>query len=135
MKHALKNLNSIPFLFLTTLLLSFVLLQPLQAQPPHGKPPHGKPFGHWQQIAQDLSLSDEQTESFMSVLNSQHEKRREIMKAHRKEREEKPRAEMEALHQETISLLASVLSAEQLQQFEDEMEAHRKHRKMHKVMR
>lgn len=127
-----RSANSKVHLFhlLTILLLSISLIQPSQARPPKEIPSE-----HWQQLAQELALNEEQTESFLNVMSSQHEKRREIIEAHRMESKKKPREAMDALHQETISQLATVLTNEQLQQFEAEIEAHRKHRKMHGMMR
>lgn len=124
------NTKLYPFHLLALLVLSITFTQHSQARPPHGDPSE-----HWQQLAEELALSEEQTESFLNVLSSQHEKRREIIKAHKMESKKKPREAMDALHQETLSQLASVLTEEQLQQFEAEIDAHRKHRKMHGMMR
>ncbi len=70
-----------------------------------------------QMLIEKLSLTPEQVEPVQSILNEQIAKRKEIM--------QQMKSDMEAVHTETSQRLGQVLTAEQLQQFE-QLHAQRK---------
>ncbi len=71
---------------------------------------------HLEGLAHKLTLNEEQTTQFTALMQEQHEKRK---------------ASMEAFHQETKKLLSSILTEEQLTQFEKMRERHRMHPHKH----
>ena len=81
-----------------------------------------------EQMIHKLSLSDNQTEQFRSIMDEQHQKKRYIHKQYKESRETEREA-MDLLHQETIEKLSPVLTAEQLSSFETEVKKHRPKRR------
>lgn len=75
----------------------------------------------------DLALSDAQATQVKQILREQHDKKRALWDA-QGDRDSK-RAQMEALHQETKTRLATVLNEEQLAKFEAAHEARMQKRK------
>jgi len=63
-----------------------------------------------------VSISLDQQEEFLDIVNGQHEKRMDIHNQYR-ECHNQQRASMALLHEETLALLQSVLTSEQLVQF------------------
>ncbi len=63
-----------------------------------------------EKLIEKLALEPDQVETVETILNEQKNKRQEI--------KQKMKAEMESLHAETSQRLGEVLTAEQLQQFE-----------------
>jgi len=79
-----------------------------------------------QHLMEVLNVSQDQQTEFLDVLNGQHEKRMGIHNQYR-ESHNQERASMALLHEETLALLQSVLTSEQLVQF-TEM-AQRRHKR------
>lgn len=75
-------------------------------------------------LAQILILSEDQKHSFLEILEAQHSKREAIRESYRTSREAE-REEMKALHQDTLQQLQSVLTEDQITQF-DEIEKRRR---------
>ncbi len=69
-----------------------------------------------QHLIEVLNISQEQQTEFLEIINGQHGKRVEIHKQYR-ESHSQERTSMELLHEETVALLQSVLTNEQLLQF------------------
>jgi len=81
-----------------------------------------------ERMIEKLNLSDNQTEQFRSIMDEQHQKRKDIHEQHKASRETEREA-MESLHQETIERLSPVLTAEQLASFEEVVKKHRPNRR------
>jgi len=92
------------------------------AQAPEGE---GHKLGP-QHLIEVLNIGQDQQTEFLDVLNGQHEKRMDIHNQYR-ESHTQERASMALLHEETLALLQSVLTSEQLIQF-TEM-AQRRHKR------
>jgi hypothetical protein len=69
-------------------------------------------------LHQILILSADQKEIFVTILQEQHEKRENIRLSYRASRQAE-RAEMDALHQDTLVRLQSVLTEAQITQFDE----------------
>jgi hypothetical protein len=80
--------------------------QALAAGRGHGDPPR-------QRLTEALQLEPSQVGEVEQILQEQHEKHRALWEAQR----EQMRPQMQAIREETIERLRSVLSAEQLQKF------------------
>lgn len=63
-----------------------------------------------------LQVTADQQESFLAIMEAQHQKRMSLHEQYRGNREE-GRASMESLHEETLLLLQDVLTADQLATF------------------
>ncbi len=81
-----------------------------------------------QHLIEVLSLSDNQQDSFTSILKEQHEKRKSIHEQYTDSREQE-RESMQQLREETLMLLQGVLTQEQLEQFS---KLHKRKRKGHR---
>jgi len=81
-----------------------------------------------ERMIEKLDLSDNQTEQFRSIMDEQHQKRMDVHEQYKESREEEHEA-MEVLHQETIGRLTPVLTAEQLESFEETIKKHRPKRR------
>ncbi|MCX4028248.1 hypothetical protein H0A36_06130 [Endozoicomonas sp. SM1973] len=79
-------------------------------------------------IAKELSLTAEQKEAFKSIMSNQRKQRCAIHEKYRPQIQ----AEMEQIHQSTISQLSSVLSAEQIDKFQQFHEKRKERRQQHK---
>jgi len=75
---------------------------------------------HMERMIEELQLSSEQEPAVRQILDEQHEKMRSEMQA----MHEQMRPKMEALKAETGQRLSTVLSEEQLQTFNAQMEKH-----------
>lgn len=69
-----------------------------------------------QHLIEALQVTEDQQDSFLTVMNAQHEKRMSIHEQYRDNHEEE-RTLMTALYEETLTLLQDVLTAEQLETF------------------
>jgi len=81
-----------------------------------------------ERMIEKLNLSDNQTEQFRTIMDEQHQKRKNVHEQYKDSRETEHEA-MKALHQETIERLSPVLTAEQLKSFEIEVKRHRPKRR------
>ena len=77
-----------------------------------------------EQLTEALHLDQNQVGPFEQILQEQREKRRALWKSQR----EQMRTQMQALRDETVERLRTVLSEEQLQTFLDTIEARRAER-------
>lgn len=69
-----------------------------------------------QHLIEALQVTEDQQDSFLTVMKAQHEKRMNIHEQYRDNHEEE-RTLMTALHKETLTLLQNVLTAKQLETF------------------
>lgn len=97
----------------TGAIVGLALIACLSVSSAYAKPPQGP-----EHLLEAVQVTDEQKESVLAVLKTQHEKRREVHQQYRDSREEE-RAAMDALHSETVSLLSGILSEEQIRLFEE----------------
>jgi protein CpxP len=79
---------------------------------------YGDKHKHMEYITDELDLSEEQSEQVKAILKESHEKSRAIREQMRKAM----MPQMQAIHAETRDKLATVLSEEQLEEY-DEMKA------------
>lgn len=93
-------------------IVGLALITCLAVSSVNAKPPQGP-----ERLLEAVQVTEEQKESVLAVLKTQHEKRREVHQQYRDSREEE-RAAMDALHTETVTLLSSILSEEQIRLFE-----------------
>jgi cytochrome c553 len=77
----------------------------------------------WEKMASNLGLDEAQTTTFLSVMNTQHAKRRGY--------HEEMKSRMTALHEETIKELSATLTSEQLEQFKSAVPPKRHHGRHH----
>jgi len=70
-----------------------------------------------QKLIQELDISENQKDEFLSIMDEQHKKRKSIHKQQRDSRK-KDHDAMKSLHEETLEKLQPVLSAEQLEKFQ-----------------
>ncbi len=111
----LIGLNTL-FISLFMLITLFLYSQAGQAQT-SGSPEREGRKGP-EHLVELLKLSEDQSVSFLSVMERQHEKRMDVRKQNQSSREQEKNM-MDALHEETIQLLVPILTAEQLTQFEE----------------
>lgn len=69
-----------------------------------------------QHLIEALQVTEDQQDSFLTIMKAQHERRMSIHEQYRDNHEEE-RTLMMALHEETLILLRGVLTAEQLETF------------------
>ena len=120
---------SLPKLAISGLLLA--LATQLYAMPFHHHKHHGDPREHWEELAQEMDLSETQTEEFITIMSSQREKRKALKESFREKAKEERKQAMMSLREDTLAELGTLLSAEQLESFKSEMEErrHKRHEK------
>lgn len=79
-----------------------------------GERPNHKPGP--EHLIEALQVTEDQQDSFLTIMKAQHEKRMSIHEQYRGNHEEE-RSSMTSLHEETLVLLQGVLTAEQLEIF------------------
>lgn len=118
-------------LFLSFMLVSFMILSFLTfmtASAAYGMPPRHEPdFEH---LAEEIQISDEQMESFLSIMHEQHENRKSI----HDEGRENIKDRMEQLDDELVNRLSGILTEQQLQAFVERLEKRKRERKKHRLL-
>jgi hypothetical protein len=89
-------------------------------------------------LTERLALTEEQAAALRTILEEQRDKRRALMQQYKEqghEARELLRGEFQQLKEETTQRLATMLSAEQLQEFKSWSEEQRQHRRERGDMR
>ena len=114
----LIGLNTL-FLSLFMLITLFLYSQVGQAQSADREGRKGP-----EHLAEMLELSEDKRASFLDVMKQQHEKRMAIREQYQGSRRPE-KSTMDALHAETLQMLAPILTDDQLTQFEEIVKQHR----------
>lgn len=85
---------------------------------------------NFERLAEKLNLSEDQTESFLAIMQEQHQQRIAL----RKQGREAFRPKMDALHEALIAKLSGVLTVDQLDEFKAITEQRQRERKKYRML-
>ena len=114
----LVGMNTL-FLSLFMLITLFLYSQLGNAQSSERERPKGP-----EHLVEILELNEDQRDRFITIMKEQHQKRMEVRNLHASSRQGE-KADMDALHSETLQRLNSVLTDTQLEKFEEMAKKHR----------